>query len=33
MGQEITLCKILLQQQLPGQFKDVTVLGTLWKEL
>jgi hypothetical protein len=33
MEQEITLYRILLQQQLLDQFKDVTVLDTLWKEL
>jgi hypothetical protein len=33
LGQEATLCIILLQQQLPSQFEDVTVPITLWEEL
>jgi transposase InsO family protein len=33
LGQEITICKILLQQQLLGQFEDVTIRSALWEEL
>jgi hypothetical protein len=33
LGQTTTLCRILLQQQLLGQFEDVTVPSTLWEEL
>jgi hypothetical protein len=32
LGQEATLCRIFLQQQLSGQFEDVTVLSTLWEK-
>jgi transposase InsO family protein len=33
LGQEATLCRILLQQQLPSQLEDVTVPSTLWEKL
>jgi hypothetical protein len=33
MGQEVILCRIVLQQQLSGQLEDVTISGTLSKEL
>jgi hypothetical protein len=33
LGQDATVCRILLQQQLSGQFEDVTVPSTLWEEL
>jgi hypothetical protein len=33
LGQEVTICRILLQQQLPSQSKDVTIRSALWEEL
>jgi hypothetical protein len=33
LGQEATVCRILLQQQLSGQPKDVTIRNTLWEKL
>jgi hypothetical protein len=33
LGQEITICRILLQQQLSSQFEDVTIQSALWEEL
>jgi hypothetical protein len=32
LGQKATVCRVLLQQQLSGQFEDVTVPGTLCEE-
>jgi hypothetical protein len=33
LGQEATICRILLQQQLSSQFEDVTIPSTVWEEL
>jgi hypothetical protein len=33
LGQEATICRILLQQQLSRQSEDVTIPSTLWEEL
>ena len=33
LGQEITICGVLLQQQLSSQSEDVTIRSALWEEL
>ena len=33
LGQEATVCRILLQQQLSSQSEDVAIRSTLWEEL